>query len=123
MYTVTADGTFFTEQVRTGDSLIAQIDAPTTLANWTTVQNNIDLADASTVGIGNVAGGTGIGVSYSAGTATVSQGAVTLNQNTSSATPGSGGTFTAIDSVTTNSTGHLTDYNLKTVTLPTWRHS
>jgi trimeric autotransporter adhesin len=119
MYTVTADGTFFTEQVRTGDSLIAQIDAPTTLANWTTVQNNIDLADASTVGIGNVAGGTGIGVSYSGGTATVSQGAVTLNQNTSSATPGSGGTFTAIDSVTTNSTGHLTDYNLKTVTLPT----
>jgi hypothetical protein len=65
MYTVTADGTFFTEQVRTGDSLIAQIDAPTTLANWTTVQNNIDLADANTVGIGNVAGGTGIGVSYS----------------------------------------------------------
>ena len=120
MYTVTADGTFFTEQVRTGDSLIAQIDAPTTLANWTTVQNNIDLADASTVGIGNVAGtANDIGVSYSAGTATVSQAAVTLNQNTSSATPGSGGTFTAIDSVTTNSTGHLTDYNLKTITLPT----
>ena len=70
-YTVTADGLFFTEQVRVGDVIIAETDAPTALADWTTVQNNIDLADASTVGIGNVAGGTGISVSYSAGTATV----------------------------------------------------
>ncbi|MHC4316143.1 MAG: hypothetical protein ACYSW3_27185 [Planctomycetota bacterium] len=37
-YTVTADGLFFTEQVRVGDVLIAEQDAPTTLANWTTVQ-------------------------------------------------------------------------------------
>lgn len=70
-YTVTADGTFFTEQVRVGDVLIAEIDAPTTLADWTTVQNNIDLASLSQIGIGNVNAGTGIGVSYAAGTATV----------------------------------------------------
>jgi hypothetical protein len=70
-YTVTADGTFFTEQVRTGDVLIAEIDTPTTLADWTTVQNNIDLASISQIGIGNVNSGTGINVSYSAGTATV----------------------------------------------------
>ena len=50
-YTVTADGLFFTEQVRVGDVLIAEIDSPTTLADWTTVQNNIDLASTSTVGI------------------------------------------------------------------------
>jgi len=50
-YTVTADGTFFTEQVRVGDVLIAEQDAPTTLADWTTVQNNIDLATTTTVGI------------------------------------------------------------------------
>jgi hypothetical protein len=71
-YTVTADGTFFTEQVRVGDVLIAEIDAPTTLADWTTVQNNIDLASLTQVGIGNVNAGTGISVSYSNGTATVS---------------------------------------------------
>jgi hypothetical protein len=71
-YTVTADGTFFTEQVRVGDVLIAEIDAPTTLADWTTVQNNIDLASLTQVGIGNVNAGTGIDVSYSSGTATVS---------------------------------------------------
>ena len=44
MYTVTADGTFFGEQLRVGDVLIAEIDAPTSLSDWTTVQNNIDLA-------------------------------------------------------------------------------
>jgi hypothetical protein len=71
-YTVTADGTFFTEQVRVGDVLIAENDAPTTLAEWTTVQNNIDLASLTQVGIGNVNAGTGIDVSYSSGTATVS---------------------------------------------------
>jgi len=71
-YTVTVEGTFFTEQVRVGDVLIAEIDAPTTLANWTTVQNNIDLASLTQVGIGNVNAGTGIDVSYSSGTATVS---------------------------------------------------
>jgi hypothetical protein len=71
-YTVTADGTFFTEQVRVGDVLIAEIDTPTTLADWTTVQNNIDLASLTQVGIGNVNAGTGIDVVYASGTATVS---------------------------------------------------
>lgn len=70
-YTVTADGLFFTEQVRVGDVIISEIDSPTTLADWTTVQNNIDLSSASQVGIGNVAEGTGVSVSYSNGTATV----------------------------------------------------
>jgi len=70
-YTVTADGLFFTEQVRVGDVLIAEIDSPTTLADWTTVQNNIDLASLTQVGIGNVNAGTGISVAYSNGTATV----------------------------------------------------
>lgn len=50
-WTVTADGTFFTEQVRAGDVLIANNNAPTTLAEWTTVQNNIDIATTTTVGI------------------------------------------------------------------------
>ena len=72
-YTVTVDGSFFTEQVRVGDVLIAESDAPTTLADWTTVQNNVDLASLTQVGIGNVNAGTGISVSYSNGTATVSK--------------------------------------------------
>ena len=70
-YTVTADGLFFTEQVRVGDVLIAEVNSPTTLADWTTVQNNIDVATLSVIGIGNVNAGTGVGVAYSNGTATV----------------------------------------------------
>ena len=70
-YTVTADGTFFGEQLRVGDVLIAEINNPTSLADWTTVQNNVDLASLTQVGIGNVNAGTGIGVAYSNGTATV----------------------------------------------------
>ena len=75
-YTVTADGSFFTEQVRVGDVLIAEQDAPTTLAHWTTVQNNVDLASLTQVGIGNVNASAdtaleGLSVTYSSGTATV----------------------------------------------------
>lgn len=70
-YTVTASGTFFGENLEVGDVLIAEIDNPTDLNAWTTVQNNVDLADLTTVGIGNVNAGTGISVTYSSGTATV----------------------------------------------------
>jgi hypothetical protein len=71
-YTVTADGSFFTEQVRVGDVLISEVNSPTALSDWTTVQNNIDLASASQIGIGNVASSTedellGINVTYNAG--------------------------------------------------------
>ena len=86
MWTVTTDGLFFTEQVRTGDSLIANIDTPTTLADWTRVQSNIDLATLTTVGIGNVNAGTGISVSYSSGTATVTADTVSYAQTVSTAT-------------------------------------
>jgi len=73
MYTVTADGTFFGEQLRVGDVLIAEIDAPTSLSDWTTVQNNIDLATSLVVGLGNVVPGSSntITAPYSSGTATL----------------------------------------------------
>ena len=74
-YTVTADGTFFGEQLRVGDVLIAEINNPTSLDDWTTVQNNVDLASLTQVGIGNVNAATtaplkGLSVTYSNGTAT-----------------------------------------------------
>ena len=50
-YTVTADGLFFTEQVRIGDFLIAEEDMSASggsaLAKWTVVQSNVDLATAA----------------------------------------------------------------------------
>ena len=104
-YTVTADGLFFTEQVRVGDLLIANIDTPTTLADWTTVQNNVDLADLTTVGIGNVNAGTGIDVSYTSGTATVSLTAVAARSG-SIAVPTST-TYTYPNSITAGSTNDV----------------
>ena len=75
-YTITADGTFFGEQLRVGDVLIAEVNDPSALADWTTVQNNIDLASLTQVGIGNVnidgAGNKdGLSLAYASGTATV----------------------------------------------------
>jgi hypothetical protein len=67
-YAVTADGTFFTEQVRIGDLLIANVNAPTTLADWTTLQNNIDLATYTEPGI----------ASFSSADFVVTAGAVSL---------------------------------------------
>jgi len=100
-YTVTADGSFFTEQVRVGDVLIAENDAPTTLAEWTTVQNNVDLASLTQVGIGNVNAGSGITVTYSNGTATVSHDGtnqsakrVNLNNTVNGVTRGESGGIT-----------------------------
>ena len=54
-YVVTNAGSFFTETVEVGDFLIAQQDAPTTLANWVTVQNYIGLATSTTPGIASFA--------------------------------------------------------------------
>ena len=71
-YTVTADGVFFGEQLRVGDVLIAEINSPSSKNFWTVVQNNVDLASDTKIGIGNVLAGDAINVSYSAGSATTS---------------------------------------------------
>ena len=124
-YTVTADGLFFTEQVRVGDVLIAEQDAPTTLANWTTVQNNIDLADASTVGISNVVPGSSNTVTapYTSGTATLDvvnssasqKGAVIVAGGTGISVAYASGTATVTNTETNSSntaTGTITAGNL-----------
>lgn len=77
-YTVTVAGTFYGENVEVGDVLIAEDDLTSgtgALTDWTTVQNNIDLASLTQVGIGNVIPATantlkGLSVTYSNGTAT-----------------------------------------------------
>ena len=79
-YTVTVDGLFFTEQVRVGDVLIAEVDSPTTLTDWTTVQNNIDLASTTTVGIASFSSDN-FAVS-AAGQVTVKNGGIILGTET-----------------------------------------
>ena len=49
---------------------------------------------------------------------TINHDLTSRTDTSNAASPAFGGTFTAVDSVTTNSTGHLTALNVKTVTLP-----
>ena len=49
---------------------------------------------------------------------TINHDLTTRTDTTSTASPASGATFTALDSITTNTTGHVTAVNTKTVTLP-----
>ena len=121
MYTVTADGTFFGEQLRVGDVLIAEIDAPTSLSDWTTVQNNIDLATSSIVGLGNVVPGSSNTVTapYTSGTATLDvvdstssqKGAVIVDAGTGISVSYTAGTATVTNTNTNTSntaTGTIT---------------
>ena len=67
-----------------------------------------------------VLGGTGTFTANSSTSPTISitHDAVSRTNNTSTASPSAGGTFTAIDSITTSNEGHITAVNTKTVTLP-----
>ena len=67
-----------------------------------------------------VLGGTGTFTANqsTAGTISITHDAVSRTNNTSTASPGYGASFTAIDSITTSSEGHITAINTKTVTLP-----
>lgn len=65
-------------------------------------------------------GGTYLTTSYAAGTNTLQIEHDTTSRGNSNATstPGYGGTFTAVDNIVTNATGHVTGVNKLTVTLP-----
>jgi len=103
-YTVTQDGLFFTEQVRIGDVIIAEVDTPTALADWTTVQNNIDIATTSVAGIASfpTAGGTSI----------TAAGAVSL---ANVGTAGSVGSASQSLSITTDAKGRVTSRSAQNI--------
>ena len=77
-----------------------------------TVQNN----DSVTVG-----SGAKIDLTTSTANKSITWAHTNTNRNdtTSAVTPGSGGTFTVVDSITQDATGHPTAINVKTVTKPT----
>jgi len=69
--------------------------------------------------ITEVQGGTYINVTNQTGPVPIVNHDTTSRSNTTStAAPAYGASFTAIDTVTTNTTGHVTATNLKTITLP-----
>jgi len=81
-----------------------------------------DLVLLSTIPQGDITevqGGTYISVTNQTGPVPiVNHDATSRTDSTSTASPAAGATFTAVDGVTSNATGHITALNLKTVTLP-----
>ena len=106
-YAVTAAGNFFTEAVEDGDLLIAESDAPTSLADWTVVQNNVSFATATIKGIANFP---------TAGGLTVSSGAVSMA--TLLVGVGSVGSATQSLSITTDSKGRVTSRSAQNIAIP-----
>ena len=106
-YVVTNPGSFFTETVEVGDFLIAQQDAPTALANWVTVQNNIGLATTTTPGI----------ASFAAANFDVSAaGEVTLTD--SGVTAATYGSATQVSRIAVNAAGIITNAQQTTIAIP-----
>ena len=69
--------------------------------------------------ITGVTAGTYLNGGGTTGTVTLNHDTTSRSDTTSSASPGSAGTLDVVDSVTTNSTGHVTAINVETVTFPT----
>ena len=98
------------------------------LANSDLVNSSITINGTSVALGGSVAVATGDITGIVAGTYLNGggiQGSITINHDnttrsnsTSSASPNYGASFTAIDSIVSNATGHITGVNTKTVTLP-----
>lgn len=124
-YTVTAAGTFYTEAVEIGDVLIAESNAPTTLAAWTTVQNNVDIASATTVGIASfpTAGGTSITAAGAVSLAAVgSAGSVgSASQSLSITTDAKGRVSAKSAQAISILTNQITDFTTKTTAVITGR--
>ena len=96
------------------------IDAEDTTYDFSASNNKIilkDNSDNSEDSIDLESGNDAIEVSGANDTITVTHKAYTTSGATSTATPSHEGTFTVIDSITTDK-GHVTGYNTKTVTLP-----
>lgn len=88
MYTVTNAGTFFSEEVDVGDVLIANVDDPSQLSDWTRLQRNLfDPINATTVTLTNEAADTTTYLTFAAD-ATGTQGLLTNANLTFSASTG-----------------------------------
>ena len=101
--------------VLTADRTVTLPDASGTVALTSNIGNGTLTVTAGTL----LSGGGSFTANQSGNSSvTINHATVTRTNNMSVASPGFGGTFTAIDSITTSSEGHVTAVNTKTVTLP-----
>ena len=114
-------GTYVSSTVTSNVDLtldLSAVDGTSTAASRFLTKDN----EWATIPFGDITAvlaGTYINVDNSTGPEpTINHDLTTRTDTASAASPGSAGTFTTIDSVTTNTTGHITALNLKTITLP-----
>ena len=91
------------------------------LVNSSITINGTAVSLGGSITIGEVTGvtaGTYLNGGGTEGTVTLNHDSTSRSDTTSNAAPAYGATFTAIDSITTNATGHITAANLKTITIP-----
>jgi hypothetical protein len=115
-------GTYVSSTVTSNVDLtldLSAVDGTSTAASRFLTKDN----EWATIPFGDITAvlpGTYINVDNSAGPEpTINHDLTARTDTASAASPGSAGTFTTVDSVTTNTTGHITALNLKTITLPT----
>ena len=102
--------------VASGDELLVYDISGTPENKKTTVGDIVALAPAGT--ITEVVPGTYLNGGGSSGSVTLNHDTTSRADNTSNVSPAFGDSFTVIDTVTSNATGHVTVVNTKTVTLP-----
>lgn len=82
-----------------------------------TIQGDSGSSSVSNGQTVDIAGGTLINTVESSRTVTLNHSSVTRSDTTSTDSLGSGGSFTKVDSITTNPQGHVTAINVETVTI------
>lgn len=99
----------------TADRTITLPDATGTVALTSNIGNGTLTVTAGTL----MSGGGSFTANQSGNSSvTINHAPVSRTDNTSSVSPAFGATFTAIDSITTSTEGHITAVNTKTITLP-----
>jgi hypothetical protein len=99
----------------TDDRTITLPDATGTVALTSNIGNGTLTVTAGTL----MSGGGSFTANQSGNSSvTINHAPVSRTSNTSSVSPAFGATFTAIDSITTSTEGHITAVNTKTITLP-----
>jgi len=89
-----------------------------TMSSWKLTADSGGVATISNNDTVDISGSTYITTARSGDNVSITHDATSRSNTTSTGAPAAGATFTAIDSVVTNSTGHVTGVNTKTVTMP-----
>ena len=89
-----------------------------TMSSWNLTADSGGTATISNNDTVDLSGSTYITTLRSGDNVSFSHDATSRSNTTSTGAPAAGATFTAIDAITTNSTGHITAVNTKTVTMP-----